>query len=1187
MDIINIAGKFSEFLLLATKKISSWLQSELPSFDERWWESLVLSALTYQQKQRVERSNITSIGQLDLAALLRIFDRNWYQLSQKYNFSQQDRNYFKEMQTVRNRWAHIDTLSLSSEDVYRDLDTLQRVVLKIYPNDTLGTEIKAFKEKVIVEISQKSKTPIQKEVIEQTDIDKKNMGLTISVGDEVSLISSPSKRGAVMQIDGDDPTSRCKVWMDNKQQSFYLSQLMPVVHEEKRRLVSLSQLHSLLTCLQIMHPSLSNLYSLNAARIDFVPYQFRPALKIIQSDRPRLLIADGVGVGKTIEAGLILRELQARNDIKSVLIICPKPLVAERKWVVEMKRFDEQFTQLDGAALKHCIEEMDLEGYWPDIHRKTIIPFSLFDENLLLGNQKGRKQQLGLLSLDPPPHFDLVIVDEAHHIRNQTTFTHQGVRFFCDNAEAVVFLTATPIQMGNHDLFSLLNVLRPDLIIDNDTFEHMAEPNPFINRALSQARAGQDDWQLNAANALQGASNTSWGNSLLKKNPEFVNLCNTLEQAVMDRESRIKAIRQIEQFHSFARIINRTRRRDIDSFCIRRTETIEIPFTEAQMELHDELLQFESIALSMIHKGNNVGFMMSMIRRQAASCIFGLAPFISDILNRRLSILEVFEIDDSNVSISEEFDSLNEMARNIEKKSERLSPDDPKLKALLKIISDKQKLANNKLMIFSSFRHTLSYLETKLIDINIRVGLIHGDVKDEDRLFLRNRFEKKKEDPNAIDVMLFSEVGCEGLDYQFCDGMINYDLPWNPMRIEQRIGRIDRRGQKSEYVTIYNFTTPETVDADIYVRCLMRIGIFEESIGDCEEILGEIHSKIKNIAEDTELTKAEKREKFEQLAGNKINKIQEQRRLEDKEHDLFGLQIPKDKVDDEIQNSESYWLTSAALKRFVNQYLDRRIGPGEYILGEKLKKTLRLSQDARNSLLVDFRKLEKSKTPMFRSWEKWLKGDEQHCNITFDSECAVDNRNTFFIMPLHPFVLQAAIALESPEPVHTTFKVINPDSSPGDYKFAIYAWEYKGIRPEIKLVPICEHDEIREEFFDHLECGVAINVDRMPTEEEFKLLDKKHHELWGAATTSHKNSTKELCSFRKESLRNSYQGRISVVEDQIRSATNEKIRRMRDGQKNRIQADFDREIEALKGAEKKADIYTRPVVFGVLKIIQG
>ena len=136
----------------------------------------------------------------------------------------------------------------------------------------------------------------------------------------------PLSKGLSFEIEGQSDDSRCKIFIDGKLQPFYVSQIHIVVTEESKNIVSLSELHGLLTCLQIRHPSLSNLYSLNAARIDFVPYQFRPALKMIRSDQPRLLIADGVGVGKTIEAGLILRELQARNDISSVLIICPKPI---------------------------------------------------------------------------------------------------------------------------------------------------------------------------------------------------------------------------------------------------------------------------------------------------------------------------------------------------------------------------------------------------------------------------------------------------------------------------------------------------------------------------------------------------------------------------------------------------------------------------------------------------------------------------------------------------------------------------------------------------------------------------------------------------------------------------------------------------------------------------------------------
>ena len=102
--------------------------------------------------------------------------------------------------------------------------------------------------------------------------------------------------------------------------------------------------------------------------------------------------------------------------------------------------------------------------------------------------------------------------------------------------------------------------------------------------------------------------------------------------------------------------------------------------------------------------------------------------------------------------------------------------------------------------------------------------------------------------------------------------MVNYDLPWNPMRVEQRIGRIDRNGQKSESVAIYNLITPGTVDADIYDRCLMRIGVFHSSIGDCEDILGDVTDEIRKIVGNLELTDEERQEKLQQMTDNKIGR---------------------------------------------------------------------------------------------------------------------------------------------------------------------------------------------------------------------------------------------------------------------------------------------------------------------------
>ncbi len=1195
MDDKVIPGKFAEFFHVATMQLTPWLREVLNSIAEKdWWKTLVVPQLSYQQAQRVERENIAQLGRLDLAALLRVLEKNWYHISQKKKISSRDKHYVKEMQTIRNRWSHNDMHGLERGQIYRDIDNMLLFVslidaekgtiadIKKFQSDFLGSG--AAEEEKSTKEEHPSKEAEQVDESETVKSDKAKDG-QITVGSVVELKSDSSKQGAVIELEGNSPDSRCKVFLDGKLQPFYLSQLSLVVQTDDQEVVSLSELHSLLTCLQIRHPSLSTLYSLNAARIDFVPYQFRPALKIIRSDQPRLLIADGVGVGKTIEAGLVLRELQARNDVESVLIICPKPLVAERKWELEMKRFDERFTHLNGNALRHCIEETDLEGEWPDQHKKTIIPFSLFDERLLEGYSTSRKTQMGLFELDPPPKFDLVIVDEAHHIRNAPTFAHQAVRYFCENAEAVLFLTATPVQMGSRDLYTLLNLLRPDLVIDEETFQHMAEPNPYINQALTEARSGGEDWNQLAAIALDQAAGTSWGNAMLRNNPVFKEMQQKLLQDGMDREDRILAIRDIENFHSFARIINRTRRRDIGNFCLRRPETIEKAFTDEQKELHDQLLSFEAKALSMIHGPQNVNFMMSTLRRQAASCIFGLAPYIDHILNRRLSEFEWHETTDEEMPDLSFVDSLREEAQIILDQSKNLPPDDPKFDEFLLIILEKQDQENNKVMVFSSFRHTLAYLEKKLKSEGVRVGLVHGDVKDEDRLRLRRRFESPREIENAIDVMLFSEVGCEGLDYQFCDMMVNYDLPWNPMRIEQRIGRIDRRGQKSEAVAIYNMVTTDTVDADIYERCLLRIGVFEESIGDCEEILGDIHREIKGIADNLTLNEAERREKLEQLADNEISKIHEQQALEDREHELFGIRVPKFTMDDEVRESESYWLSAGSIQKFISEYLKKRVGEGDFILGEKDLKTLRLSQEARDFVLEDHRRMNPKRTPMNRAWEKWLKGSEQHCTITFDSACAADNRDTHFIMPLHPLVLQAAQFLETADPVYTALRVNDADAETGEFLFAIYAWEYKGVRQELKLVPVCESTSVRDNFFDYIESGVEIHPSQaLPDESAFRELDRTHHNLWSTEKEKHHARTKEISSFQRVSLETSHHGRQSVIAEQLDSSSNEKIRRMKQAQLDNNQADYERKLAALDIAETGADIHARPVVFGVLRV---
>ncbi len=1181
----DIGKRVIALLSTVTKLQCSFLQETLPRFGENWWQETVLDCLSYQQRNHAEQSQLGSLSGLDLAALLRILDQNWFRVSEELNLMRESRHFVKEMQTVRNRWAHAGADGFPVDDVYRDLDTIQRFIAVISNDDSLIETIRETKASLLTVDAEPASQVLVDEPKPVTQIPEAEF----SLGQIVLLRSNPSIRGAVVEVLSGEPDSRFRVFVDGNAQIFYASQLEAEEQSgDDHRFLPCEQFHAYLTSLQILYPGLSTLYSLNAARIDFIPYQFRPVLRFIRSDRPRLLIADGVGVGKTIEAGLILRELQARRDIKSILIICPRPLVTERKWQMEMKRFEERFNHLDGPSLRFCINEMDADGVWPEQYQRAILPYSLLDEVLLYGSdaESKRKPKKGLMELDPPPRFDLVIVDEAHHIRNQDTFSHKAVRFFCDHAEAVVFLTATPIQLGNHDLFVLLNTLRPDLIIDEESFAHMAEPNPHINRAVDFARAQEPEWTNHAIEALDQASDTPWGQSILRNNPEFNRVHALIKEGKISFDGRVQLITDIEALHTFSGIINRTRRRDIGTFTIRRPETVVVEFTLPQKELHDELLKIQAEIFSRLHGDVHVNFMMTTIRRQAASCLFGLAPFIEEILSRHLDELSWEEADNTEVvPLSGAITSIETRITTILEKARDLDPYDPKLDALRNIIKDKQELSNNKVMLFSSFRHTLHYLYEHLQKDGFRVGLIHGGTPDEERVELRSRFEMQRDQDKGLDVLLFSEIGCEGLDYQFCDCIVNYDLPWNPMRVEQRIGRIDRNGQRSEHVDIFNLITPGTVDADIYERCLLRIGVFNEALGGSEEILGEITREIRNIAENFSLSETERKEQLQQLADNKIRLIQEQDDLEQKQLELFGIRLPQDQMKREIEQASSFWLSAESINVLITIYLQQICGKEqEFILGEKSLKTLRLSQESRSSLLQDFQKLPRQNTPQYREWELWLKGGNPHLLITFESKCASRYPESAFIMPLHPLVKQAALAFDSGKRIVTALKVQSDVVPKGQYEFAIYQWKLYGVREDLILRPVASTDLLSEHLSDLLQRAEGDSVEKADSVDSatWDRLDVQHHKLWSEARSNQQRRTQEMAEFRRESLDTSHRARMSLLEEQLNQTSNEKIRKMRQSQIDAAGADYARRIQQLDIGIERAEITAEPVAYGVL-----
>lgn len=1003
-------------------------------------------------------------------------------------------------------------------------------------------------------------------------------------GEVIALKSNRSIKGAIVDIIDDATETRYQIFTGNGLQTCYESQIEPEVTNESFEFAGAERFHANITASLIRNPSLSSLYSLNSAKIDFIPHQFRPVLKFIRSDRPRLLIADGVGVGKTIEAGLILKELQARRNLDSVLIICPRPLVSERKWEMEMERFGEDFTALDGKAFRYCINELDIEGEWPEKYKKAIVPYSLFDET----NVFGSSSKLGLLQVDPPK-FDLVIVDEAHHIRNTATYAYKAVDCFCESAEAVIMLTATPVQLHQDDLFVLLNVLRPDLIIDKKTFYDMAKPNEFINAASIAVRNYASDWKEMALDQMLKACGTEWGMKVFAESPTYKKIIKMLSQNDITAEERVQLITDIESMHTFSNVINRTRRRDIGEFTIRKPYTVKIDFTNYQRKLHDEILAVTHDIFAQIHCTDNIKFMMTTIRRQTASCLFGLAPMLKSILCRH-----VYEImDDDGFFYADAFDidgkgSIQQRIEEILEFAENLPEDDPKFDAMLEVIDKKQQETKNKIMIFSSFKHTLHYLEKKLVNRGFRVGLIDGEVKDEERRTLRKRFnpaETPSEDKNAVDILLFSEVGCEGLDYQFCDFMINYDLPWNPMRIEQRIGRIDRNGQTSESVSIYNMITLDTVDADIYDRCLLRIGVFNSSIGDSEKILGEMINEIQMLANDFSLSDEERREKLQQMSDNKIRYIREQAELEEQQRDLFGIKIPESSFDTELKNATNFWLSSEMLQNMVLTYLRARLeAHKEYFLGTKELKRMRLSQENRAALLEDFRKNNFPRNEVTKAFRKWLESGEQLLDITFQSNCWRENPNITFLTITHPLVKMAADFLQGKNKTVATLSVETASVPSGTYPFAVYQWKFSGEREDLQLKPLSLDDNLNESLLPLLKESITgseiTNVNLSMWED----VEKKHHEVWETSLEEHRRFTNELIKYKEASLKTSHAARMGALQDQLKKSDKPTYIQLTQGKINTAQNDFELRMVQLDEAKNKSDILFELLAYGILNV---
>src|SRR3989338_6489885 len=239
-----------------------------------------------------------------------------------------------------------------------------------------------------------------------------------------------------------------------------------------KNFASLKEFLSYLTFIKVERPLSNNLYAFLSSRTQFEVHQFKPVLKYLQSPYQRLLIADEVGVGKTIEAGIIYTELQSRQNLNKVLIICPSAL--RYKWQKELrKRFNEDFGLVDSKTLKAFFRSYDRSPTHRGI--KGIASFQMLRDETVL-------QELERLQIP----FDLIIIDEAHHMRNEGTRSHSLGRILSTTTDGMVLLSATPLQLGNRDLFNIFSILVPEEFNNFDIFEEQIIPNEYINIALKK-----------------------------------------------------------------------------------------------------------------------------------------------------------------------------------------------------------------------------------------------------------------------------------------------------------------------------------------------------------------------------------------------------------------------------------------------------------------------------------------------------------------------------------------------------------------------------------------------------------------------------------------------------------------------------------------------------------------------------
>lgn len=536
--------------------------------------------------------------------------------------------------------------------------------------------------------------------------------------------------------------------------------------------------------------------AVSVSQVDPLPHQIEAVYRhALQMPRMRFLIADDAGAGKTIMAGLILKEMQQRGLVERVLVVAPGHL--KYQWQREMKeRFNTPFKLVNRQVIRASWGE----NVWQE-HPRAIASIDFLKQDDIKATLRSAR-------------WDLVIVDEAHKMSAYVYETKDGEKIektqryrtgevLSEQSEHALFLSATP-HKGDEDNFRLfLDLLRPGFFANKELLEESVErgENPLFIRRLKEDMKTFDGEPLFPPRHVKTTP--------FELTDEEMRLYNEVTSYIKNYYDQAKEKRHI----AFAMVILQRR---LTSSVHAILSSLERRQTKLQQYLKypDKIAQHEEEYREVANLDEEE--------------IADLSEEERDEVERKLEEMTIARnIDDVEREVRE-LEGLIEQAERV--KSQEI---ESKLRTLRDDILDQ--LGDRKLLIFTEHKDTLWYLEEKLKAWGYSVTLIHGG------MHLDARIDAEEEFKHQSQIMVATEAAGEGINLQFCSLMVNYDIPWNPNRLEQRMGRIHRYGQNRE-VYIWNLIAENTREGQILDKLFKKLDRMRKALGTDRvfDIIGDV-----------------------------------------------------------------------------------------------------------------------------------------------------------------------------------------------------------------------------------------------------------------------------------------------------------------------------------------------------------